>query len=153
MKLEIKYIPISELRPAPYNPRVMIDEEMESLKRSMVEFGVVDPLIVNTATGFVVGGNQRLTAAVELGIEELPVVELELSESREKALNLALNKVHGDWQPALLKDVLQELDTGELDMDITGFSEKEIERLMTQTYREPGGGVKMNKCPQCGYEW
>lgn len=130
--IEIKYVPVSDLKPAPYNPRTITDNEMKRLKTSMREFGVVDPLVVNATTGFVVGGNQRLEAARQLGIKALPVVEVRISRKREKALNLALNKISGDWDMPLLKDLLQDLDTGEFDMELTGFDEQEIEDLMTQ---------------------
>ena len=143
--IKIEYVPTAELKPAPYNPRTITDDEMERLKASMREFGVVDPLIVNTTTGFVVGGNQRLEAARQLKIKTLPVVRVKMTKAREKALNLALNKISGDWDMPLLKDLLQELDTGEFDMELTGFTEQEIEDLMTQFNMEPE--IKEDEAP------
>lgn len=59
---------------------------------------------------------------------------MDLDAEKEKALNIALNKTGGDWDLPLLKDLLEELDTGTFDIEITGFDAKEIEALMTQYY-------------------
>jgi DNA modification methylase len=67
-----------------------------------------------------------------MGMSEVDCVVVDLDETKEKALNLALNKIQGDWDYLKLKDLLQELDTGEIDLEITGFDMDEIEDLMTQ---------------------
>ena len=88
------------------------------------------------ATNTIVGGHQRLKVLKELGYTEIEVVEIEETEEREKALNIALNKIEGEWDMAALKDLLQDLDTGNLDMALTGFDDWEIEQLMTQFHME-----------------
>lgn len=126
---------IDELLPALYNPRKDLtpdDKEYQKIKRSIEEFGYVEPIIYNMTTNTIVGGHQRLKVLKELGYTEIDVVEIEETPEREKALNVALNKIEGDWDMDLLKDLLQELDTGEMDMDLTGFEDWEIEQLMTQ---------------------
>ena len=128
---------IDDLLPAVYNPRKDLtpeDREYQKIKRSIEEFGYVEPIIYNVTTGTIVGGHQRLKVLKELGYTDIAVVEIEETPEREKALNLALNKIEGEWDMAALKDLLQELDTGELDMDMTGFEDWEIEQLMTQYY-------------------
>lgn len=128
---------IDDLLPAVYNPRKDLtpeDREYQKIKRSIEEFGYVEPIIYNVTTGTIVGGHQRLKVLKELGYTDIAVVEIEETPEREKALNLALNKIEGEWDMAALKDLLQELDTGELDMDMTGFDDWEIEQLMTQYY-------------------
>ena len=156
-EIQIEYRAVDSLTLAPYNPRQMSAEEMAHLVKSIQEFGFIDPIIVNSKSGFVIGGNQRLEAAVTIGLKEVPVVEVNLSPEKERALNLALNEISGEWDMPRLKDLLLELDTGALDMDLTGFSEKEIEGLMTQIppEEEPGEpqGGKMITCPQCGHEF
>ena len=126
---------INELLPASYNPRKDLtpdDKEYQKIKRSIEEFGYVEPIIYNVTTNTIVGGHQRVKVLKALGYTEIDVVEIEESEEREKALNIALNKVEGEWDMSSLKDLLQELDTGELDMDLTGFEEWELEQLFTQ---------------------
>lgn len=133
----IEKIPISKINPAPYNPRLDLqpgNAEYEKIKRSITEFDLVEPLVWNKRTGNLVGGHQRLKILKEKGITEVDVSVVDLDESKEKALNIALNKVQGDWDLPKLKDLLQELDTGEFDIGITGFDEKEIEDLMNQLY-------------------
>ena len=134
--VEIKKIQTDKLNPAPYNPRKNLqpgDPEYEKLKRSMQEFGYVEPIVWNKRTGNIVGGHQRYKVLLNMGAQEIDCVVVELDEAKEKALNVALNKISGDWNTALLKDLLLELDTGSLDITITGFDEEEIEALMTNT--------------------
>jgi DNA modification methylase len=133
----IQKIPISKINPAPYNPRLDLkpgDVEYEKIKRSITEFDLVEPLVWNKQTGNLVGGHQRLKILKEQGITEVEVSVVDLLEAKEKALNIALNKAQGDWDLPKLKDLLLEIDTGEFDINITGFDEKEIEDLMNQLY-------------------
>ena len=86
---------VTELIPADYNPRKDLkpgDPEYEKLKRSIEQFGYVEPVIWNQTTGRVVGGHQRLKVLIDMGITEVECVVVELSEEKEKALNVALNK-------------------------------------------------------------
>ncbi|GAI56182.1 unnamed protein product, partial [marine sediment metagenome] len=70
----------------------------------------------------------------KLGYKKVDCVLLDLDKTKEKALNIALNRIEGEWDLPKLKDLLQELDTGEIDMDITGFDYTDLEELMTQFY-------------------
>ena len=136
-KMEIKTIEISKINPAKYNPRLDLqpgDSDYEKLKKSMQEFDLVEPLVWNKRSGNLIGGHQRLKILIKQGKIDVEVSVVDLSDSKEKALNLALNKISGDWDLPKLKDLLQELDTGEFDMEIAGFDDKEIEDLMTQFY-------------------
>jgi ParB-like chromosome segregation protein Spo0J len=128
MEINITKMQVSKLKPAPYNPRKISPQEMNKLKRSIEEYGVVENLVFNKRTGFVVGGNQRLKAIKALKIKEVPVIVVDLDEQREKALNLALNKISGEWDNDALKLVLQDLDASTL--DLTGFDSIEIEDLL-----------------------
>ena len=130
--MEIKKVLVKDLKYAPYNPRKISDEMLNKLKQSIEEFGYVEPIVVNKRTRHVVGGNQRLKALEDLGIEEVEAVFVDLDDAREKALNVALNKITGEWDYPKLKDLLEELDTGEIDIELTGFDMVEIEDLMTQ---------------------
>lgn len=133
--MQTKKMNLRDLQPAEYNPRKDLrpgDPEFESLKRSIETFGYVEPIIFNVQTGHVVGGHQRLKVLLDLGIEEEEVVIVDLHPNDEKALNVALNKISGDWDMPKLKDILEALDTGAYDVALTGFSMAEIEDIMTQ---------------------
>jgi ParB-like chromosome segregation protein Spo0J len=121
---------IADLKMADYNPRQITDTDMASLVNSIREFGFVEPVVVNK-DNTVVGGHQRLRAAQQLSIEEVPVVYVDLPKKKEKILNLALNRIHGDWDMSKLSVVLEELKLGNGDeLQMTGFSELEIGNLL-----------------------
>lgn len=164
--MDVKKVPVSKINPAAYNPRKDLepgDPEYEKLKRSIEEFGFVEPLVWNRRTGNLVGGHQRFKILVnELGATEVEVSAVDLDPVREKALNIALNKIQGEWDMPKLKDLLQEIDTGEIDIEITGFSESEIEALMTavpqniddffeETTEQRDEEPKTITCPNCGH--
>jgi len=129
--MKIEKMKVSDLKYAQYNPRKIDDKELAKLKRSISEFGYVEPIVWNQRTGFVVGGNQRLKALRELEIEEVDVVVVDLDDAKEKALNVALNKISGEWDFIKLKDILTDIDTGDFDIELTGFDLDEIADLIT----------------------
>lgn len=139
---------IDELIPAIYNPRkdlTIDDAEYKKIKRSIETFGYVDPIIVNERTGVIVGGHQRLKVLKDLGYEEIEVSVVDLDEQQEKALNVALNKISGEWDFELLKDLLEELDDGSFDLELTGFDMDEIEGLMTQYFDDDDTDVEVTE--------
>jgi len=126
---------ISELKTAPYNPRIDIKEDKkfyEKLHKSIQQFGYVEPIIWNKQTSNIVGGNQRLQILKDNNTKEVEVVEVDLSIDDEKALNIALNKVTGDWDYEKLNMVLKELSDHDYLMDLTGFDSKEIDSIIDQ---------------------
>ena len=133
---------VSELLPAEYNPRKDLnpgDPEYEKLKRSIEQFGYVDPVIWNKRTGKVVGGHQRLKVLKDCGITDLECVVVELSEEKEKALNVALNKISGDWDKEKLALLITDLQGTDLDVSLTGFDAEELDDLFRDKTK---GGVK-----------
>ena len=107
--MNIQKIPASRLNAAVYNPRKDLkpgDREYEKLKRSITEFGYVEPVIWNRQTGNVVGGHQRLKVLIDLGQREIDCVVVDLDLQREKALNIALNKIQGDWDEGKLASLM-----------------------------------------------
>ncbi len=109
--MQIEKIEIGKLKPATYNPRKNLqpgDEEFEKLKRSIEEFGYVEPVIWNKRTGNVVGGHQRLKVLMHLGHTEVDCVVLDIDLQKEKALNIALNKISGEWDDNLLTALLMD---------------------------------------------
>lgn len=123
---------LSELHPAEYNPRVELKsgmEEYEKLKQSILEFGFVDPPIFNKRTGNLVGGHQRVAVARELGLfNEIEVSVVNLPLNKEKALNVALNKISGQWDEEKLYVLLNELD--DETVSLTGFDTEEVDSLL-----------------------
>lgn len=130
---QFKRISIAQLNPAKYNPRIDLkpgDTEYEKLKRSILEFGLVEPIVWNKRRGNVVGGHQRLKVLEELGEKEIDCLVVDLDDLREKTLNLALNKISGRWDEDLLAQLLEELSNIEADLDLTGFSLDEMETFI-----------------------
>jgi len=127
----IETVPIDTLKIDPANPRRISEEELEALTRSIDEFGMVDPLIVRRENRMVVGGHQRLLAARRLGLHTVPVVFLDLDKDRARLLNLALNKIGGEFDTELLGRLLADLaDASDLDLTLSGFEAKEIDSLL-----------------------
>jgi len=141
--MQIEKLPINQLIPADYNPRKDLqpgDEEYEKIKRSVQEFGYVDPIIVNR-DGTIIGGHQRWKVLRDLGYSEVDCVVVEIEKTREKALNIALNKISGDWDDEKLAALLSDIQ-GEIDTIITGFSDEEVEQLILDSQLPQLGEVQ-----------
>ena len=126
----------ADLLPADYNPRKDLqpgDPEYEKLKRSLQQFGYVEPVIWNKATGRVVGGHQRLKVLQDLGITEVDCVVVDMPEDQEKALNIALNKISGSWDNDKLALLIADLQGADFDVSLTGFEAAEIDDLFSAT--------------------
>jgi ParB-like chromosome segregation protein Spo0J len=135
--LDIQKIPIEKINPAKYNPRKDLkpgDPEYEKLKKSIETFGYVEPIVWNKQTGNIVGGHQRLKILQHQGHTEIECVVVNLDETEEKALNVALNKVSGEWDLPKLADLISELDNGIFDISLTGFDAAEIEDLFSKVH-------------------
>ena len=166
MDIRILEMDLTKLNPAKYNPRKDLkpgDKEYEALKKSILKFGCVEPIVYNERLGNIVGGHQRRKVCLDIGKTRDNCVVVDLDEHDEKILNIALNKISGEWDMPKLKDLLLELDTGALDITLTGFDENEIEMLMLQTHRDEAldldddnddiEKVKTCHCPKCGFEF
>ena len=139
---ELKTLQISDLIAADYNPRKALkpgDKEYEKIKKSITEFGFADPVVVNKQTAeegkyIIVGGHQRVTVASDLGYTEVPCAIVDLDREHEMALNVALNKITGEWNKELLADLISELDEANFELGFTGFDPPEIEQLMNSVH-------------------
>lgn len=123
---------LDELNPAEYNPRKRLkpgDEEYEKLKRSVETFTYVDPIIVN-ADGTVIGGHQRLFVLRDLGYDAADVSVVDLNKNDEKALNIALNKIAGEWDEEKLAEIFADLQAADYDATVTGFEDDAISALL-----------------------
>jgi DNA modification methylase len=136
--MEIKKMKLTDLAPTPYHPRKELkpgDAAYEAVKNSILEFGYVDPIIWNCRTGNIVGGHQRRAVLLEIGIDEDDVSIVDLPLEKKKLLNIALNKIGSGpdlWDLPRLKDLIIELETLNLDVQLTGFDKIEIEKLLSR---------------------
>ena len=129
--LTVEEVAIDLLRPDPANPRRIGDDELDSLERSIRGFGFVAPVLARREDGTVIGGHQRLVAARRLGLATVPVTYLDLSIEQARLLNLALNKISGSWDDALLARLLADLQTSpNIDLTLSGFGEDEVRDLL-----------------------
>lgn len=132
--MEFKKLKIDNLVPAEYNPRKKLkpgDSEFEKIKNSINEFGYVDPVIVNKDLT-VIGGHQRISVLKTLGFTEIDCVIIDIDKTKEKALNIALNKISGEWNKELLADLIKDLQSLDYDISFTGFDPPEIDELFTK---------------------
>ena len=135
----IEKIKTKQLIPAEYNPRKDLkpgDPEYEKLKRSLEEFGYVEPVIWNKTTGRVIGGHQRLKILLSMGMDEIECVVVEMDEQKEKALNIALNKISGDWDKDKLALLITDLNASDFDVSLTGFDPGELEDLFKDSLKD-----------------
>lgn len=146
--VELEEISITDITPSEYNPRRISEEEYDKLAKSLNSFGVVDPIIVNLQNNHIIGGHQRYDVLHEQYIQDntkysklhllrlgdigwvFPDTELTVkSDDHEKALNLALNKISGEWDEPKLKPLLEDLSLKGFDIELTGFDEPELKEL------------------------
>jgi hypothetical protein len=133
-EIRIEQVSPELLAPAQYNPRKMSESARNALKRGIGAFGLVDPIIARRSDNLVIGGHQRLTAAKELGLASVPVVYLDdLDDQKAAALNVLLNNpsAQGEWDFGLLSGLLSDLDANGFDATLTGFSDSELEALLS----------------------
>ena len=162
--MNIEKANINELISPEWNPRQITDNEMQKLKNSIKEFGYIDLIIVNRHNNHIVGGNQRYLALKELGYDEVEVLYInEPNIAKEKAMNIALNKISGEWDQDKLDVILEEIQLSPIDITLTGFDEIELTNLTEdEDYIIPDDEPEYDEsiaddietilCPRCGYE-
>ena len=132
--MEIQKIDINKLIPDTYNPRKDLkphDDEYIKIKNSIINFGYVEPIIINKDFT-VIGGHQRLKVLKELNYEKIECIVVDLDKTQEKALNIALNKISGEWNTEKLENLLQELLQENFDVNLTGFDSEEIDNILNE---------------------
>ena len=129
-------IKVSAVKPDPRNARKHNDRNLETIKNSLETYGQRKPIICNKKTKLIEAGNGLWLAAKELGWTEIAAVFVDDDDQLARAYSLMDNQAAllSEWNLPLLKDTLEQLDTGACDMSITGFTADEIEELMTQYY-------------------
>lgn len=137
--MQVKNVPIDTIHLYPENPREIEEGQFEKLKKSIKEFGFVQSLVVNLRNHesfkldekkpTVIGGNMRLRAAKDLGMKEVPIVEIDVDKHREAILNIGLNRITGKWDISKLEKMVYELSDKDLalDLELTGLENWELQ--------------------------
>ena len=137
-EMTIRKVPVTALKPSKYNPRKDLkpgDPAYEKIKRSLHDFGYVDPVIWNEVTGNIVGGHQRYKVLTAEGATEINCVVVHIENPQdEKTLNIALNKAVGEWEPKALADLLSDLQLSGYDVGATGFDAAEVDELFSKVH-------------------
>ncbi len=129
--LTVELVRLDSLRLDPTNARRIDDPTLDALSLSVREFGMVQPVIARRADRMIIAGHQRVKAAIREGLETVPVIWLDITPERGRALGLALNKITGTWDEQLLARLVAELEaTPDIDLRVTGFAADEIEALL-----------------------
>lgn len=170
---------VKDLKPAKYNPRKITDWQFEKLGYSMEEFGDLSGVVMNIRTDRIIGGHQRIkhidpnseivkkphkdkTGTVALGYivdangTQWTYREVDWEEQKELVANIAANKHGGDFDFPKLKEIIAEIDVGDFDIEVTGFSEDELNGLFDYEKeikeKEIDELETDNKCPKCGFD-
>jgi len=154
-------IPIDSVKLDERNARQHPPVNIDAIRRSIEHYGQRKPIVVRQDDNIIEAGNGLWLAAKELGWTEIAAVMVEDDPSDATGYAIMDNQsaLLADWEFPILKDLLEELDNGAFDMNLTGFDTKEIEDLMTQFHVEEindTGDIisgKLNKCPKCGYTY
>lgn len=142
--LQIVYRPLTELTRYAHNARTHSPEQVNQIAASITEFGFTNPLLIRK--GIILAGHGRLAAAEQLGLEQVPCLVLDhLTETQAKALILADNKLalNAGWDEELLKAELATLDAAELDLTLLGWSDAELEILLSEPVPEQPAAVQI----------
>lgn len=162
---EYRRMKIDTIKPAPYNPRVDLQpdsREYQDIKNSILNHGMIQPIVYNKRTGNAVGGNQRLKILKELGRKEITCAVIDVPLMREMEISVALNKLDNLWDREKLRDIMIHLKENDYDPTKTAFDQHEVDKLtqdMNQSIEdffedediEPKAEtVKKYQCPYCG---
>ena len=158
--MEIEQVAPSKLKAAEWNPRKHPPKGIAKIVKSIEAFGFTNPILVQRGTNVVIAGHGRLSAARRLKMKKVPVVFLDLDETKSKAYNIADNRLQEEssFDFSALADLLLDLDAQNIDMELTGFDLGEIEEMMnwTDSNAEEQGRLDEKKkeiCPKCGHEF
>ena len=131
------------MTPAPYNPRQSTAKQEKHLKASLEKFGVVEPIIFNKQTGYIVGGHFRVRELKKLGYKEIECVIVDLSEEDEKELNIRLNANTGEWDWDMLANEWDAVELEEWGLEVPNFeAEEQILEAEEDEYEVPDGGIE-----------
>ena len=134
-------VSVSSLIPYINNSRTHSEEQVSQIAASISEFGFINPVIIDDEGG-IIAGHGRVMAAKKLGMHDVPSITLSgLSEAQKKAYVIADNKLGetGGWNDELLRIEIAEIASLNFDIDVLGFSEKELSKIFDEM-----GGVSID---------
>ena len=129
---EVIDVDINLLKPAKHNPRLELKpgmKEYERIYNSIKRFGYVDLVIINKDMT-IIGGHQRVSVLKDLGYKQIKVIQVDIDKTKEKALNIALNKISGEWNEEMLEYLLRDLGDEDFDLELTGFELDELDEIL-----------------------
>lgn len=127
-ELKVEYIPITSIYPNPYNPNRQSDREFDLLKKSIIEDGFTQPVVVQKSSRMIVDGEHRWRALNQLGLKEIPVVFVEMSDQQMRISTLRHNRARGSEDIELSIQVLRDLrELGALDKAVDSLDIDDIE--------------------------
>ena len=130
VRLKIEYVSFDKLHPDPTNPNRESDAVLEALTRSIQNSGLVQPILALT-DGTIIAGHHRFLAARKAGLDEVPVIFLDLSIEQARLLNVGLNRIHGEFDQELLGRLLADLSSvPDIDPTLSGFDDNEIQQIL-----------------------
>jgi hypothetical protein len=132
--MKIEMVAVKDLIPYATNARTHSDEQVEQLARCITEFGFNNPVLIDPDNG-IIAGHGRLLAAVKLGMNKIPCIRLShLSEVQKRAFIIADNKMPelAGWNDELLAAELERLNEDQFDIEMIGFSKKELDDLLSE---------------------
>ena len=141
---EVKMVKITDLKAAEYNPRKISPTQMQKLKSSIQQFGFLQPVVVNK-DNTVIGGHMRIAAAMQLNLKEVPVLYVNFTKEKEMVLNLALNRVQGEWDTEKLVEVIDQIQAWPGELDLTGFETQEINEMLAKFIVGPSKTKEFNE--------
>lgn len=129
-RLKLEYINPEYLKEHPENPKIHPESQIQKIINSIQEYGFTNPIIATT-DNYILSGNGRLRASLTKGVKEVPVIYIPLEKSDAKAYMVANNRIQelGEWDLPRLQKIFSELEIEEFQLDITGFDNKEIDRI------------------------
>jgi len=143
-KLKLETRKLKDLYPHPRNPRTHPEPgtpEWDALKKSL-EHDYFDPIVVNDRNGMLVSGHLRVKVLLDMGYDKADCSIVDYDDETHLARMLQANRLVGEFVMPDVKDILEELDTGQFDLDLTGYLESDIEELMTQFHVEEARSAK-----------
>lgn len=169
----VEVVPITSLTEDPRNARKHPVDNLATIKASLLQFGQVEPLVVQKSTGRVIGGNGRLQVMRDLGWATVKIVRVDLDDRKAIALGVALNRSAetAEWNRSQLADLLQEInETADGLLASTGFDADDIAKLCLSAEKTAGDASaaasvaarevtfmaregKKTTCPNCGHEF
>ena len=148
--IQIEQWPLDRLLPYAANARMHPDEQVAQIAGSIVEFGFNVPCLVDER-GVLVAGHGRLLAAQRLGLSQVPVIRLDhLSDAQARAYRIADNQIalNSGWDDALLSAEVARLKEDGVDLELLGFPEDELDRLLAGLDGEKGGSEDEDVVPE-----